>query len=113
MPDGFVKVRKGEKRPLYGQATMASGTLTVVGFPVPTLTLFDGNGVVVSGLNGVAAAGYDAGALSAPRVWYVLDTATLAPGFYTGVFQFTASGSDGITRVYAPSVAIQVLEVTA
>jgi hypothetical protein len=114
MPDAFIKIRVGEKRPIYGQVTADSGTLTIQASPGPTLTLYDSNGAAVTGLNNIAATGYDAGALAAPRAWYNLDTTTpasLAAGFYTMVFKFTANGSDGLTRVYEPSVEIAVGDV--
>lgn len=113
MPDGFVTLRKGEKRPLYGQETMATGTLTIAASPIPCATLYDASGQAVGGFAGVTASGYDARAQSAPRVWLNLDTAGLAPGFYTLVFAFSATASDGLTRIYAPCVEVQVLDVTA
>ena len=112
MPDGFVKLRKGEIRPVYGQEIMASGTLSVAGSPEPTATLYDANGVVVTGFNAITASGYDAGAKTAPRVWLLLNTSGLNAGFYTLVFAFTANGSDGSTRVYEPNVGVQILSVT-
>ena len=116
MPDGFVRVRVGEKRPIYGQAAAQSGTLTIQASPAPSCTLYDSAGNAVSGLNSVAATGYDAGALANPRVWYNLDTtspASLAAGYYTMVFKFTAAGSDSLNRVYEPSIEIQVMDVRA
>ncbi|HZP80707.1 MAG TPA: hypothetical protein VFB21_03635 [Chthonomonadaceae bacterium] len=113
MPDGFVTLRRGEKRPLYGQETMATGTLTIAASPVPAATLYDANGAPVGGFTGVTASGYDSGAQAAPRIWLNLDTSGLTPGFYTLVFTFTATASDGLTRVYTPSLELQVLDVTA
>ena len=75
MPDGFVKIRSGEKRPMYGQATAQTGTLTISGSPGPACTLYDSAGAVVGGFSGIATTGYDAGALANPRVWLNLDTA--------------------------------------
>src|SRR5689334_1994704 len=98
MPDSFARGRKGEKRPFFGQVAAESGTLTISASPAPTCTLYDSAGSAVSGLANVAATGYDAGAQAAPRVWYDLDTtspAVLAAGFYTLVFNLTATGSDG------------------
>ncbi len=112
MPDGFVKLRKGEKRPVYGQEVMASGTLTIATSPAPTATLYDANGVVVTGFSAIAASGYDPGAKTAPRVWLILDTSGLSAGFYTLTFVFTANGSDGTTRIYEPNVGVQILMVT-
>ena len=116
MPDTFIKIRDGEKQPVYGQVTVDSGTLTIQASPAPVVTLYDSSGAAVTGLNNIAATGYDAGALASPRAWYNLDTTTpanLAAGFYTMVFKFTANGSDGLTRVYEPNVEVQVEDVKA
>ena len=116
MPDGFVRIRSGEKRPLYGQATAQSGTLTIQASPAPACTLYDSAGAAVSGLSGVAATGYDSGALAGPRVWFNLDTTSptnLVAGFYTLVFKFTALGADSLTRLFEPSLEIQVLDARA
>ena len=114
MPDGFVKLRSGEKRPLYGQATAQTGTLTIQASPAPICTLYDSAGTAVTGLNGIAVTGYDTAASAGPRVWYNLDTtspANLAAGYYTLVFKFSAAGSDSTTRTYEPSLELQVLDV--
>ena len=113
MPDNYSQVRRGEKRPLYGQVAALSGTLTIAASPVPTCTLYDASGAPVGGLTNVAATGYDAGAQAAPRVWYNLDSTSpvaLAAGFFTLVFKLSATGSDGIDRVLEPSVEVQVLD---
>lgn len=108
MADAMVEMRGGEKRPVYGQATAQSGTLTIQASPAPSCTLYDSAGAAVSGFGGIPATGYDPGAVAAPRAWLNLDTAGLAAGFYTLVFTFTAAGSDGITRVYRPAAVIQI-----
>lgn len=113
MPDGFVRVRAGEKRPLYGQAAAQTGTLTIQASPAPSCTLYDPSGTPVTGIDGVAETGYDSGALASPRIWYNLDTAGLAAGYYTMVFKFTAAGSDSLTRVYEPSLEIFIGAVGA
>ncbi|HZO90521.1 MAG TPA: hypothetical protein VFB38_19495 [Chthonomonadaceae bacterium] len=113
MPDAFVSLRRGEKRPLYGQETMAIGTLTIAASPIPSATLYDASGAAVAGFAGLTASGYDSGAQAAPRVWLNLDTSGLAAGFYTLVFNFTATASDGLTRVYMPCLELQVVDVTA
>src|SRR5687768_6977819 len=100
MPDGFVKLRSGEKRPLYGQATAQTGTLTIQASPSPVCSLYDSTGTVVPGFNNIAVTGYDTGASTNPRAWYNLDTSTLSAGWYTLVFKFTAAGSDSVTRIY-------------
>ena len=116
MPDGFTSLRSGEKRPLYGQAAAETGTLTIQASPAPTCTLYDSTGSAVAGLNGIAVTGYDVVALASPRVWLNLDSTTpasLAAGYYTLVFKFSAAGSDGITRTYEPALVLHVLDVRA
>lgn len=115
MPDSFARIRQGEKRPLYGQVSVSTGTLTIAASPAPSCTLYDSAGNAVSGLSAVAATGYDTGAQAAPRVWLDLDSTSpivLAAGFYTLVFKLSATGSDGIDRVLEPSVEVQVLAAT-
>lgn len=106
--DGYVKMRKGEKRPGYGSATAVSGTLTIAASPAPVVYLYDSSGAVVSGYNGISATGYDASAAASVRVWYLLDTASLAVDEYRMVFKFSAAGSDSMTRIYEPAIAIKV-----
>ena len=112
MPDGFVKLRKGEKRPVYGQVTMLTGTLTVAGTPAPTATLYGADGNIVPGFSAIGVSGYDSGARTAPRVWLLLNTAGLSAGFYTLMFVFTGNGSDGSSRIYEPNVGVQILAET-
>ncbi len=111
MPDGYVRVRLGEKRPVYGQLTAQSGTLTIAASPAPMLTLYDSAGAAVAGLADVTATGFNVGALPSPKVWYLLDTGSLAAGWYTLVFKLTATGSDAIVRIYEPSVEVEVGDV--
>ncbi len=111
MPDGYVTLRQGEKRPVYGQETLSSGTMTIASSPTPAATLYNSNGAGVIGFIGLPATGYDSGAQAAPRIWLLLDTASLSPGFYTLVFSFTAAASDSTTRIYEPAIEIQVLAV--
>lgn len=106
MADAFVRMKSGEKRPVFGQITAASGSLTINGSP--TCTLYDGNDAPVSGFTNAAVTGYDVGAQAAPRVWYNLDTAGLAAGYYTLVFRFQALASDGMTRIYEPAIEIEI-----
>src|SRR2546423_8293293 len=111
MPDTFVRIKHGEKQPVYGQETPASGTLTIAASPAPTCTLYNSAGAVVSGYSAIAVTGYDSGAQASPRIWLDLDTLSptdLAAGFYTLVFQFSATGSDSIAPAYEPNVEIQV-----
>ena len=113
MPDGYTRVRRGEKRPIYGQTTMATGTLTIAASPAPIVTVYDGTGAAVAGMSALAVTGYDAGVQSAPRVWMNLDATGLATGFYTVVFTFTATAVDGLTRIYTPTIEVQVLDMLA
>lgn len=112
MADGFVQLRAGEKRPVFAQAAAASGTITLSG--AGTVTLYDSTGAVVTGWSGVPATGYDTGAQAAPRVWIDVDTTTptaLAAGFYSLVFAFSGTGSDGIARTFEAEIEVQVLAV--
>lgn len=107
MIDAYVRMRRGERRPIYAQAAAASGTLTVQSGSV--VTLADRDGAAVSGFAGIAATGWDSGALASPRVWFLLDASALAAGFYTLTFAFSALGSDGMARSYRPLVEIEVM----
>lgn len=111
MPDGSCRIKKGEKRPVYGAASVDSGTLTISG--QPTCSLYDSTGTVVSGLSAINTTGNDSGAVASFNVWYDLDTLTpavLTTGFYTMVFKVSATGSDTIARVLEPSVSVQVVD---
>lgn len=110
MPDALARIKQGEKKPIYGQVAMTTGTITISG--QPTCTLKDSAGNVVAGFNGINVTGYDAGALATVRVWLDIDTVTptaLAVGFYTLVFKFSANGSDSLARIKEPSVLVHVM----
>ena len=111
MPDGFFRIRLGEARPVYAQETVSVGTLTISGQPAPNVTVYDANGNATA-ISAALATGYDTAALTAPRVWYILDTTQLAAGHYTLVFTFTALGSDGTSRVYTPNLGVQIVKAT-
>lgn len=104
--DSYQRMRKGEKRPIYGRATAASGTLTIA--TGGTYTLYDSSGAIVTGHNAQAVTGYDASAAASVRVWFLLDTAALPVDEYKIVFSFSAAGSDSMARIYKPEVAIKV-----
>lgn len=112
MPDGFFRMRLGEARPVFAQETVTTGTLTISATPAPSVTLYDSTGTAVAAVTGAAATNYDTAALAAPRVWYLLDSSSLAVGYYTLTFTFTAIGSDGAARNYAPNIEAQILDVT-
>ena len=109
MPDGFIRLRKGEVRPVYGQETMLTGSLTIQGSPAPTVVMTDSSGAVVPGFNNITASGFDALPSVAPRVWLNLDTRALLLGYYNLTFTFNAISSDGGLRIYRPSLEVQVL----
>ena len=111
MPDGFTRVRQGERRPIYGQISVSSGTVTIASSPAPTATLYDATGTVVTGFNGVGISGNDTGGLSNPRLWFNLDTSGLTAGYYTLVFSTSATGSDGTARRYTPTVEVEIVAV--
>lgn len=111
--EGFARIRQGEKLPMGVRTTALSGTLIVQPTPTPTCTLYDAAGSPVDGRNQTVADGFDNGPLGSPRVWHNLDTLAPAPleeGFYTLVFRFCATGSDGIPRTYVPALIVQVTE---
>ena len=109
MPDGFVRLRKGEVRPVYGQETMLTGSLTIQGSPAPTVLMTDSSGAVDAGFSNIAVSGFDAVASVAPRVWLNLDTRAVSLGYYNLTFTFSAISSDGGVRIYRPSLEVQVL----
>lgn len=101
----------GEKRPVMGRLAVTSGTFTVSGARV---YLNDADGDAVYGIDNLVATGFDAGALTAPRVWYNLDTASppssgpIVAGAYDLVFVVSGTSSDGIPRVIEIHITIQV-----
>ncbi len=106
--DVIVLIRKGEKRPIYGQLTAETGTLTIT---AATYTLYDAAGVAVTGHTaGTAVTGYDVAADADPKAWVLLDTseAAITPGNYTLVFSLSATGSDNLARVFEPAVLVVV-----
>jgi hypothetical protein len=107
MADAGVRLRAGEKRPVYGTVEALSGTVQVQG--TPACTLYDRAGQAVPGMSGVPATGWDSAAAQEVRAWLNLDTSTLAAGHYTLEFTIQALGSDTLVRTYRPSVAVQVL----
>jgi|DewCreStandDraft_4_1066084.scaffolds.fasta_scaffold46658_4 hypothetical protein len=110
MPDAYARIRKGERRPLYGQALAPVGqTLSIQ--PGATYTLYAASGSEVAGHTALPVSGYESGPLESPRVWVILDTQApvdLPAGYYTLVFRFQAAGSDGITRVFVPGIEVEV-----
>lgn len=108
MPDAYADpLIVGEKRPVFGSASAPSGATN--GAPSSaTFTLYDDAGSVVTGFNAVSITGADPGGTQVVRVWYLLDSTGLTPGVYRGVFKFTSLGSDGISRIFEPSVGITV-----
>src|SRR5436853_213029 len=47
-------------------------------------------------------------ALATVRAWYSLATTGLTPAFYSAVFSITALGSDSLTRIFKPSIAVEI-----
>ncbi len=103
MADGVVRLRKGERAPLYGAVSAASGATVTIASASYTLYGSDGS-VKATG----SASGYDSGALSTARAWVTLDTSSLSAGTYTLVFSITLTGSDSITRLREPSALVVV-----
>ena len=79
-------------------------------------TLYREDGTVEPGFNGVAVSGYEQGPQRDLRVWYLLNTTSIAPGAYSGLFTFQADGSNGIDETFAIDLTITIaapVEVTA
>jgi hypothetical protein len=105
MADSSVSFRLGEKRLVYGSASVSGGTLTISS---AAATLYDSAGSVVSGWNGVAVSNQTSGAAATVQAGKVVDTAGLGAGGYLLVFTIAANGSDGLARTYEPAIAINV-----
>lgn len=108
-----LPIRLGEQRPFYGKATAPTGsTHTVSG--TSTVTMYDKDGAVAGGINAVSVTGQETGAQLELLAWYLLDPSAppsgtaLSPGVYHLVFKITATGSDGIVRVFEPSIFVIV-----
>lgn len=106
-----LPIRLGEERPFYFKATAPTGsTHTVSG--TSTVTLYDKAGAVAGGINAVSVTGQETGAQLELLAWYVLDPSNppsgtaLPQGVYHLVGTIVATGSDGITRTFKPSVYI-------
>ena len=112
MPDNFFRMRAGEARIVFAEETVMTGTLTISVTPPPSVTLYDAAGTAVSAVNGVAATNYDTEAVTTLRVSYLLDASQLEIGYYTLVFTFSATGSDGSVRTYTPSIEAQIIHPT-
>jgi hypothetical protein len=117
--DGIETLNLGEQRPIYVQVEAGEGntlqvlatTDTPAAAANPTYRLLDSAGTVVTAATAVT--GYDAGPVSAPRVWVNLATASLTAGAtYTLEFTFEAvAGSgvnEGFTRKYIRGVQVWV-----
>lgn len=102
-----IRMIRGEHRPIYGQFKAASGTITLSADG--TFTLTSKSGTVI--LNAVAVTGYDAGALTSARVWYLIDTSALTDENYDGLFKVTVTGSDSIVRVMEAELTLTIRPV--
>lgn len=105
--DADVTVIQGSIRPLYASVSAPSGsTLTIQAGA--TFTLYDSSGAVVAGFTGIPVSGYDTGAVSSGRAWYVLSTTALEPGTYLALFSLPVRGSDNIDRTVLVEIGIFV-----
>ncbi len=103
-------IKVGEQRPFTGTATAESGALTISG--TPTVTLYDAAGSVVENYDDINVTGYDTAAGTSVDVWYNLDATDLTAGNYRLIFKITATGSDGLTRIFRPIVDLRVDALT-
>mgnify|MGYP003386272306 CR=1 FL=1 len=106
-------LRVGEKKPLYAEVSVTSGTITVA---TPTMTLYKSDGTTVTGLVDVTA--QNGSAAATVDIWYNLDTSSAGPagaltaGIYVAVFKYTATPSvDSIGRIDRPTVQVEILSV--
>ncbi len=114
--DADVAVRQGSIRPLYAEAVPSHGDGTAIVQAGATFTLFREDGTVEPGFSEVAVSGYEHGPERVLRVWYLLNTAGIAPGAYSGLFTFQADGADAIDETFVVDLKITILaavEVTA
>jgi hypothetical protein len=109
-------LRVGEKDLIFGQDSVASGTISMTAGAL--FTLYNSAGQVVAGFNGIAVTGQNNGPALLVNCWLLLDTTStgpggaLAAGIYYGVFTYTATPSaDSIGRVSRPDVQIILLAV--
>lgn len=106
MAEAEQTLRANEKRPIYGGAQAASGTLTISG--TPTISLYDAAGGIVSGWDGISTDGHDADPAATVRAWKSINAPDLSAGKYVAVFLIAATGSDGIDREYEARVEITI-----
>ena len=113
MADTTKELRAGEQWPFYGSLTDEDGgNLTITG--TPTATLLDSAGLPVFNFDTVDVSGQIAGPAPTVKVWYTLDTTTLAyPATYTLVLNFTANGVDGQPRTAEATARIRVVASSA
>lgn len=109
--DAVLRIRANETRPVYGEAVLAGGTLTISG--TPTFVLRNNAGATVASGD---TTNKTAGAAETVRAWLTLNAETivtggLAPGFYTLEIKIVATGSDSISRVFRTIVALEVVAV--
>ena len=107
-PDAYVRLRSGERRPIYVSLTAQTGTLAISTSPTPKTTLFDSTGTPISGHVDIDVSGYDSGSGALRRAWLNLDSASLAIGYYQLEFNVSATGSDGIARKMVSLVEIEI-----
>lgn len=113
--DAEVSLRKGSLRPIYADVSAGDGATAEIG-TAAVFTLYREDGYLQVGYNAVPVSGYERGPQSTLRVWYLLNSADLDPGVYSGLFSFPAAGSDGINRTFAVDICITILpdvEITA
>lgn len=117
MSEGVAFYKRGEKRPVYGEAIVTGSSLaTLTISATPTVSIYDSTGAVLTDFNGIDVTGSDAGALTTVRAWLDIDTTSpyaFPVGWFTVVFNIHTQGSDGLGRVHEPSVLMWVSAVTS
>ena len=89
----------GEKNPLKVTETASQGTLSFSS--VPTFTLYDASGSVVTGYNAISVSGYTLTAQASITAFFNFDSSALTAGYYYALFMLPITAQDATARVKA------------
>lgn len=104
-------INKGVVEPIYASWEAPTGTTNTISGS-PTYTLYDADGVAVTGHDAQAVTGFNNTALAAPNLWKTLDTSSIAVGQYRIVFTFTVTNSgDSIARTEKVEGIIRIVAI--
>jgi hypothetical protein len=108
MADTSITIRIGEKRPITTSIALPSGMLTIT---AATYTLYTSN-TPVAGRVSIPCTGFDSTPAGLVHAWVLFDTllpTALSAQVYVLAFSVTATGTDGMQRIYEPNVQITVV----